>query len=73
MSNEICTDFNAGVLAWVEQFGAVALSPAHAASLIESSLATVRMVAEATQPLDWLDADTFTLTLQTLQAPDHVR
>jgi hypothetical protein len=72
MSNEICTDFNGGAQAWVEQFGSAPLSPTHAASLIESSLATVRVVAEAAQSLDWLEADSFTRTLQDLEA-NHAR
>jgi type II secretory pathway component PulK len=72
MSNEISTDVSAAAQAWVEQFGSAALSPTHAASLIESSLATVRVVADAAQSLDWLDADAFTHTLKNLE-PGHAR
>jgi hypothetical protein len=71
MSNETGTNFNAAAEAWVEQFGSVALSPVHAASLIESSLATVRVVAGAAQSLDWLDTDAFAHTLRNLQEPGH--
>jgi hypothetical protein len=73
MSNEIGTDFNRGVQAWAEQFGSVTLSPVNVVSLVESALATVQVVAAAAQSLDWLDADTFTRTLQNLQEPDHAR
>jgi hypothetical protein len=56
----------------VVQFGSAALSPVHAASLIGSSLATVQVVADVAQTLDWLDADAFACTLRNLE-PGHAR
>ena len=46
----------------------------HAAGLTEAAQAIVRAVAAAAQSLDWLEADTFTRTLQDLlQELGHVR